>query len=206
MKNDNFVRILPPSYTMAKKMDAKDLGFGLLLTLGSLILFVLSLILLALPLFLLDEVAIADTLWNEIHIIVIVSSVGTFSYIVLHELSHGAAYKAMTGEKLTYGISWNCAFCGVPNIYTYRRTSIIAVYTPFVLFTVILLPAMILAYFFNIAIYIGLAVIFATHISGCIGDLYMGHMLLFKYKNPRVLCNDTGPCVTIFDLDSHYVD
>ena len=205
MKGNNFVRTLPPSYKLAKKMDAKDLSFGLLLTLGSLILFVLALIPVLLPLFLLDEITVADALWNEIHISAFIFLGGTLVYVILHELTHGAVYKAMTGEKLTFGISWNCAFCGVPNIYIYRKTSIIATYAPFVLFTIILIPAMIIAYCFNIAIYIGLALIFATHISGCIGDLYMGHVLLFKYKSPYTLVNDTGPCVTVFTIDPHYV-
>ena len=44
-----------------------------------------------------------------------------FVYLVLHELTHGVVYKAMTKKKLTFGISWSCAFCGVPDAYVTRK-------------------------------------------------------------------------------------
>ena len=36
--------------------------------------------------------------------------VALLRYIVLHEITHGIAYKALTGEKLTFGMSWSCAW------------------------------------------------------------------------------------------------
>ena len=38
-------------------------------------------------------------------------------YLVLHELVHGAAYKLLTRQKLTFGLTATVAYCGVPNIY-----------------------------------------------------------------------------------------
>lgn len=200
MRNRNYENSLPRGYRLVKKMDAADLGFGLLLTFGSLLLFAVTLIVVALPLifFKSDFSSMGD---DSAITILLSYLLGTTLYMILHELTHGAAYKALTGEKLTFGISWNCAFCGVPNVFTYRRTSLIAVYAPFVVFTLLLIPALIWSYFYSLSLYIILALIFATHVSGCIGDLYMGHILLHKYTGRLTLVNDSGPCVTVFVFD-----
>ena len=122
--------------------------------------------------------------------------VALIAYIVLHELVHGAAYKLLTGQKLTFGITLTVAFCGVPEIYVYRRASLIAVLAPFVVFTV--LGAILLAVFpgawtrFFLLIFLGL------HIGGCSGDLYNTWLYLTKFKDPRTLTRDTGPVQTFY--------
>ena len=204
MKKRNYERSLPGGYRLVKKMDAKNLGFGLLLTLGSLLLFVAALTVVALPL-VFGEVDFSAIDIDAIYTVLLYYILGTVLYMVLHELTHGAAYKAMTGEKLTFGISWSCAFCGVPNVFTYRRTAIIAVYAPFVVFTLLFIPALVWSYFYSLSIYIVLALIFATHISGCVGDLYMGHILLRKYTDRLTLVNDSGPCVSVFVFDERAI-
>ena len=204
MKNNNYEAALPGGYRLVKKLDANNLGFGLILTFGAFLLFVIMLIFVFLPLFLFD--VDIDSIGSNIEFTILLPYfIGTALYIILHELTHGAAYKALTGEKLTFGISLNCAYCGVPNIFTYRRTSLIALYAPFVLFSILLIPALILSYFYSASLYITLGLIFATHISGCIGDLYMGHILLKKYTDRRTLINDSGPCVSIFVFDERYI-
>ena len=65
---------------------------------------------------------------------------GMLAYLVLHELTHGAVYKLLTGEKLTFGIRLSCAYCGVPNIFVTRKTALWAVLAPFTLFTLLFLP------------------------------------------------------------------
>ena len=204
MKDRNYERGLPGGYRLAKKMDASDFGFGLILTLGSLVLFVICLALVLLPLAFNIE-ALTSLNANRLTKILVIYCVVTLVYLILHELTHGVAYKSMTGERLTFGIKWNCAFCGVPNILTYRKTSLVALYAPFVLFTLIFLPALVYAWFVSQDAYLILGLVFATHISGCIGDLYMGHVLLTKYKSPTTLLNDTGPCVTIFTFDTSFI-
>lgn len=206
MKKRTFERGLPGGYRLEKQLDAKSFGFGLLLSLGSLILFAIALIPVVAPLYFVDEIAVADSLWDQIDLIMLIYLGGTLVYTILHELTHGAAYKIMTGEKLTFGISWNCAFCGVPRIFTYRRTALIAVYAPFVLFSVIFIPLLVWFYFSNMVLYIALGLIFATHVSGCIGDLYMGHLLLHRYTDRHTLVNDTGPCVSIFTFNPNSIE
>jgi len=114
-------------------------------------------------------------------------------YLVLHELLHGLAYRALTGEKLTFGISWSCAFCGVPQIYTYRKTAIIAVIAPFAVFTVLLIPILVLLYFYSPLYYLIAAFIFGLHLGGCSGDLYALYLLAVKYRDRKTLMRDTGP-------------
>jgi hypothetical protein len=114
-------------------------------------------------------------------------------YIVLHELVHGICYKRMTGERLTFGISWSCAFCGVPNIYTYRKTSIIAASAPLILFTVMLVPMCAALMFVHPYLYMLGLFLFGMHLGGCGGDFYFVWILLFKYKSPDALMRDTGP-------------
>ena len=122
--------------------------------------------------------------------------VALIAYIVLHELVHGAAYKLLTGQKLTFGITLTVAFCGVPEIYVYRRASLIAVLAPFVVFTV--LGAILLAVFpgawtrFFLLIFLGL------HIGGCSGDLYNTWLYLTRFKDSRTLTRDTGPVQTFY--------
>ena len=122
--------------------------------------------------------------------------VGLIAYIVLHELVHGAAYKLLTGQKLTFGVTLSVAFCGVPEIYVYRRASLIAVLAPFVVFTIVGAALLIVldgawARFFTL-LFLGL------HLGGCSGDLYNTWLYLTRFKDPRTLTRDTGPVQTFY--------
>ncbi len=118
-------------------------------------------------------------------------------YAVLHELIHGAVYKAMTKEKLTFGMSLTVIYCGVPNILVYRRTALLALLAPFVTFTVIFagllfIPAPPL-YTFLMSLLLGI------HIGGCSGDLYVAYLLLFRHRSPDILLSDSGPKQVIYN-------
>ena len=121
------------------------------------------------------------------------------AYVVLHELVHGAAYKALTGQKLTFGLTLTVAFCGVPEIYVYRKASLIAVLAPFVVFTVVFLLAL--------AILPGAwpkflcLLLLGLHVGGCVGDLYNTALYLTRFRDPRTLTRDTGPIQTFYIPD-----
>ena len=115
------------------------------------------------------------------------------AYIVLHELVHGAAYKALTGERLTFGMSWSCAFCGVPHIFTYRRTAIISTVAPLILFTLIFIPILGLLFHFSPLYFLIAAFIFGLHLGGCSGDVYVLYLLTVRFRNKKTLVRDTGP-------------
>ena len=203
MEHKTFERELPEGYSEKKHVNAKSFGFGLVMNLLALVIFVAVALPLSLMLTLRNDVADDFSL--------IISSGAFFGiiislvYIVLHELVHGWAYKKKTGEKLTFGLSWSCAYCGVPNIYTYRRTALFAVLAPFVFFTAVMiaLGAALFAVYMNASsaaaitacalAFVANAVVFGLHLGGCTGDLYVAWLLLTKFKDDRALMRDTGP-------------
>ena len=196
MRRKSYERSLPGGYKLAKKMDAKDVKFGLLLTLGSLLLFAVALVPCAVPMFFVPREALTG-LMEQMNIMLIGYFGGTLIYLVLHELVHGIAYKSLTGEKLTFGLSWSCAFCGVPNIYTYRKTSIIASAAPLVVFSVVFCALCAVLFYVNIWYFYAAAFILGMHLGGCSGDIYM-LILMAKFKNPKLLVRDTGPAQTFY--------
>lgn len=194
MIEQNFRRELPEGYKQVFYLNAKSAKVGIIFTFVSLVVLVLVLLLAAAPMLLGAEPVYAIELEGMTALFALYGFVLIMLiYIVLHELVHGAVYKALTGEKMTFGISWSCAFCGVPNIYTYRRTSILSAAAPLVLFTALMLPIQIVLYFVHPMLYWMMAVLFGMHLGGCCGDGYLILLLLTKYKDPRVLVRDTGP-------------
>lgn len=198
MENNNFERKLPIGYREAKCIDAQSSRTAVILNLVGLAIMVLVLVFTCLPIFL-DGKASVENGGFWIWLAVFASLV---AYIVLHELVHGAAYKLLTRENLTFGMSISCAFCGVPKIYTYRKTALFAVLAPFVLFGVLFAVGLAITYFVNVSVYFVLAVLLANHLGGCVGDLYVGGLLLFKYRDDSVLMNDTGPKMMFFVKDN----
>ena len=198
MEGKSFERELPRGYRLATVMDASKGKFAVVFTLISLVFLVVAIVALALP-FVINSKPTDDFLYGSVYYMA--GILASFLYIVLHELVHGAAYKKLTGEKLTYGFTFTCAYCGVPRIFTYRKTALIAVLAPFVIFTALFIPALVIAYNVSIGLYIVLAVVFAMHFQGCSGDLYVACLLLFKYRDEETLMNDTGPRLAIFVPD-----
>jgi len=194
---ENYYKDLPEGYREVKVVDAKgDKKVSIIFTLMSLVLMVLA----AAPIFLAADMdAVSESMRNRQFLApYLVLLAGMIVYIILHELTHGIAYKSLTHQKLTYGFTLTVAFCGVPDIYTSRRTALIALAAPFVTFSVILIPLTIVMHSVSMIYYLAFGIIFAIHFGGCVGDLYMMYLLFFKYKDPRTLMNDTGPKQTIY--------
>ena len=124
--------------------------------------------------------------------------VSMIAYVVLHELTHGAAYKLLTKAKLTYGIRLTCAFCGVPDVYTYRRTALCALVAPLILFSILFGGLTVAMAFVDRWLYFLALGLFVVHISGCVGDGYMTLLMLFRYRDPALLMRDTGPAQWIY--------
>ena len=113
------------------------------------------------------------------------------AYIFLHELTHGAVYRMMTGQKLTYGFKFPVAYCGVPDIYVYRKTAMLSLLAPFIIFTAVFLAAMVLPEH-TMDRLLG-AVLLATHVGGCAGDLYDAYVFMTRLKDEKTLMRDFGP-------------
>ncbi len=192
-KEQNFERMLPSGYKQALHINAKTVKIGIIFNLIALVVFALVIAAAYFSLYL-DDKRLVDILKTEYPLVAyFVFIVVLIGYIVLHELVHGIAYKILTGERLTFGISWSCAFCGVPNIFTYRRTAIISIVSPFAVFTLLFIPILVLLYFISPLYYLMAASIFGLHLGGCSGDLYVLFLLVTKFKDKKTLMRDTGP-------------
>lgn len=188
-KEQNFEKELPAGYRQALHINAKNASFGIIFNLIAFAVLAAVMVVAVLTLRLGDKPS-SFTI-SPAHLFV--ACLAMIVYMVLHELVHGAAYKAKTGEKLTFGMSWSCAFCGVPHIFTYRNTAIIAVLAPFALFTLIFIPILIITYHLSPVYYLVSALLFGLHFGGCSGDLYVLYLLTFKFKDKKTLMRDTGP-------------
>lgn len=117
-------------------------------------------------------------------------------YIVLHELVHGIAYKVLTKQKLTFGLTLSVAYCGIPDIYVYRSAALTALLAPFVLFIpVFILPAVFLPDAWDKFYCL---ILLSLHLSGCSGDIYDTLLYLFRFKDKTTLMRDTGPKQTFY--------
>lgn len=192
----NYYTDLPAGYREVFHIDAKSKKVGFVFTVVSLVITVASLFVIGL---LTDLSSIADAVKEgSILIPYLVLLAGLFLYIVLHELVHGAAYKALTHQKLTFGITLTVAFCGVPDIYTSRKTALIALTAPLVVFSIVFLALMAGFRTSNPVYFAVFSILFSIHLGGCVGDMYMTLLLMTRFKDPRLLMRDTGPAQTIY--------
>ena len=90
------------------------------------------------------------------------------------------------------------AFCGVPNIYTSRKTALIALTAPLVVFSVVFLALMAGFRISNPVYFAVFSILFSIHLGGCIGDIYMTFLLATRFRNPELLMRDTGPAQTLY--------
>ncbi len=195
----NYYTDLPAGYREVFHIDAKSKKVGIAFTVVSLVITVASLLVIGL---LAGFSALFSELTNaskgELLVPYLVLMVCLLSYIVLHELVHGAAYKALTHQKLTFGITLTVAFCGVPDIYTSRKTAIIALTAPLVVFSIVFLALMACFRTSNPIYFAVFSILFSIHLGGCVGDMYMTLLLMTRFKDPRLLMRDTGPAQTIY--------
>lgn len=188
---EKYYEELPMGYREVKVIDAKDKKTITIFNLVAIFMMIVAFV----PFLVLKPLSISNS--NLLLPFPLIMILGMVLYIILHELTHGIAYKIFTKQKLTYGITIFVAFCGVPHIYVSKKVALIAVLAPFVVFSTLLIPILIIMPA-NL-IYLALVMIFSIHFSGCVGDLYVTYVLL-KLKDD-VLMNDTGPKQTFYILD-----
>lgn len=197
----NYETELPQNYNLVKTIDAKNAKIGIILNLIALAVVVVCIVG-AYFIIGVSFIELADMIFGGTYAIIrlLVFVVIMIAYVILHELVHGAAYKALTKQKLTFGVSLTCAFCGVPNVYVYRKTAIIAVLAPFVVF----LPVFLVLCFVlpNPVEKFLSAFMLGMHFGGCSGDLWVAGLLLFKFRDKATLMNDTGPKQTFYVLQN----
>lgn len=197
MRNKTFETELPEGYKLAKHINCKDARIGIIMNLLAVIPVIIFMAIAVAMVFIGDYPGSRDyESWKFL-----LFALSFFLYIVLHELVHGAAYKLLTHQKLTFGITPTVAFCGVPHIYTYRKTALIAICAPFVVFTVVFAVLAAVMYYCNLWLFLLSALLFSTHFGGCFGDLWLMILLNTKYRDPRTLMRDTGPEQFIYVIE-----
>jgi len=199
----NYETELSENYKLVYTIDANNKKVGVVLNLIALAVILVSVVIacviirLDFSLLFNEEVGLANIIRFAVFIAVMIV------YIILHELVHGAAYKIMTKRKLTFGLTFTVAFCGVPDIYVYRKTALIAVLAPFAVFLPIFTA---LPFLLSDPIEKVLAsFLWGMHVGGCSGDLWVAGVLLFKLRDKSVLMNDTGPKQTFYAINEHAV-
>ncbi len=185
-----YEKTLPEGYREALVIDAGKISLGIILNIIAAVIMISTA---AISYFIIKP----DDFFENYGIIKnLIFVLSIFLYMVLHELVHGIAYKSLTREKLKFGLTLTVAYCGVPHIFTYRKTALTALLSPFVVFSVIfLLLTFILPNEWD-KFYSSL--LFALHFGGCVGDLYVTFLYLFKFKSPDTLMQDTGPKQTFY--------
>ena len=127
--NKNYELELPQNYDLIYHLDARNKKVGIIFTVVSLVVLLVVMGVAVIPLIGNFNVELTDVKYLYAYLVfMLVMCV----YIVLHELVHGIAYYGLTKQKLTFGLTWSCAFCGVPNIYCYRKTALIALVSPLI--------------------------------------------------------------------------
>ena len=190
----NYFKELPDGYIIDKVIDAKD-DIKIKILFSILPMFIFTIVFLCfLPAIIIKykETPNADNMTVALLILVVEMIV----YVIFHELTHGALYKILTKEKLTYGFTLTVAYCGVPNLYLKKVPALLAALAPLVVYSILFTVPL---FFINdISYFIATIILFSLHISGCIGDLYVSILLIFKYNGKDVLVNDTGPKQTFY--------
>ena len=181
----NYEKTLPAGYREAFTVNAANNKTGVWLN-------VIAMIVMAVIVALAAVIIRPGNIFEESRISSMLLTLGAMCvYLVLHELVHGAAYKLLTGQKLTFGFTLTVAYCGVPEIYVYRRASLIALLAPFCVFTVVFGAMTLLMPTAWGRMYS--AILLAVHVGGCAGDLYDTWLYLNRFRDPRTLMRDTGP-------------
>ena len=195
----HFEEKLPENYRLVKTVDATKAPFAVVFNLLSLVMMVGAFAVLyfafGTDVSLIKEQFLTLPDFTKI-LALLLLVVGFIVYIVLHELVHGVVYKAFTKRKLTFGVTMTCAYCGVPDVFVYRTASLCALLAPFVIFSI----AFIVPMFFlqNTVWFLLLATLFAMHFGGCVWDLYITVLYVFKFRDGKTLMRDTGPVQTFY--------
>ena len=179
---------LPDGYMEALTVDANDKKSGLKMQLAAIVVAVLVCNAFFFAYVWPNRIAIRD---GFAIVKCVVFAISYPLYVSLHELTHGAVYKLLTRQKLTFGFKPPAAYCGVPDIYVYRIASLLSLFAPLTIYGVLLTVS-----FFVVGDPFSKMLILAMlalHVIGCAGDLYGIGLFLFRFRKPDTLRKDTGP-------------
>lgn len=189
----NYYKELPVGYKEVYCINAKKTSVGLLL---NLIGFVIAAALFFGIYFAKFGVRFDFELEIEFALALLALALSLFAYLVIHELTHGLFYKLLTKQKLRFGITLTCAYCGLKEGYVNKKTCLIAVLAPLVIHSIWMI---LLIVFLPVNVWVfSVIVLFALHFGGCVGDMWVAILLIFRFKGTVLTCDD-GPCQRFYD-------
>lgn len=118
---------------------------------------------------------------------------GLLAYVVLHELTHAAVMKHYGSEKVRFGFTGMYAYAGSEADYFGKKPYAVIALAPLAVWTLILTPVCFLVpqdWFWVVWL------IEITHLSGCIGDIYV--TLRLRCEPEDIYVMDTGVKMTVF--------
>lgn len=200
-KLNNYYKDLPPNFREDYCIDAKKGSVGVLLNVIALVIAVVIGSAMFFAKYGFRPFNNEDINMLYAAIAIWIWALGLIVYLILHELTHGLCYKLLTRQKLKFGLTLTVAYCGLKDGYVNKKTALIAVLAPFVVHSIWMIIAIILITEPIIAI--AMIMLFALHFGGCIGDLWVTYILVFKYRKHQVLMCDNGPKQQFFIYDEN---
>lgn len=185
----NYYKELPEGYVETSSFNMKKRRTAIIINIVSVF------VMLPIAFLLLKDRTVSVVLFGRFDLFMIVLSLLFLLCATIHELIHGIIYKFFISEKLEFGFNLFFAYCGVPNVYVSKKTSLYSCLSPFVIFSIVL--GMLMLFTSNSTVYTMSAILFACHTGGCVGDFYLAYLL---EKSPSdVLTKDDGPTMKIYN-------
>ena len=193
--NKYFEETLPEGYKEVFSIDATNTKTTILLSIAALII-TLAGVCISILSFPIHISQLLDEKPKQYFVFIGVFSISLIVYLVLHELTHGVVYKHFTKKKLTYGFTLTVAYCGIPDIFVYRKTALLSLCAPLIVFTILFTAGMLIVA--EPIWKLCFALLLSFHFGGCCGDIYDILLYLFRFKDDTILMNDTGPKQTFY--------
>ncbi len=134
-----------------------------------------------------------DSFWRSVLLKPVVLMVGVILYVLLHELTHGAAMKAFGASHVRFGFTGLYAYAGSEQDWFDRTAYLVTALAPLTVWGVIFAVAAALvprSWFWVVYLWQ------VINVSGAAGDLYVSFLTA---RMPRtVLCRDTGVSMSFF--------
>ncbi|MGN1060657.1 MAG: DUF3267 domain-containing protein [Candidatus Coproplasma sp.] len=192
-RTSNYYKELPEGYKEVYCINAKKTSVGVIM---NVIAFAVALALIVGICFAKFELPLNIEFGLETALSLFALCVTLIAYMVVHELTHGLFYKILTRQKLRFGLTLSVAYCGLKEGYVNKKTCLLAVLAPLVIHSIwmilliIFLPANIWA--------LMIIILFGLHFGGCIGDMWVAFMLIFRFNSTVLTCDD-GPCQRFYE-------
>jgi len=114
-------------------------------------------------------------------------------YIFIHEGIHAIMFKLFSNDKVKFGFHGLYASASMPHSYFKKYQYLMVALAPFVIMTIIFLILLTLT---QNQVFLVIYILFAFHISGCTGDIYISLKLLKFSKDTYI--NDYGVGMTFY--------